>query len=88
VTLAADEAERLDASLNSRAKTKHVFRPAALTVEPGGLGVWLDGMRVGDLSGAYLRVKEAARAGFPLTCLAELRRDPGRGFRLEVFVPG
>ena len=63
VTLAADEAERLDASLNSRAKTKHVFRPAALTVGPGGLGVWLDGMRVGDLSGAYLRVKEAARAG-------------------------
>ena len=87
VALAAGEAERLDASLNSRAKTKHVFRTASLTVEPGGLAVWLDGVRVGDLLGAYLRVKEAARAGFPLTCLAELRRDPGRGFRFEVFAP-
>jgi hypothetical protein len=87
VTLAAGEAERLEASLNSRAKTKHIARIASLTVEPRGLAVWLDGIRVGSLPGIYWWVNEAARAGFPLTCLASLRRDPDRGFRLQAFVP-
>lgn len=86
-TMAPGEAERLDSPLNSRAKTKHVTRTATLTIGSRGLGVWLDDLQVGNLVGDFPRVKEAASAGFPLTCRAVLRRDPGRGFRLEVFAP-
>jgi hypothetical protein len=85
--MAPGEAERLDSPLNSRAKTKHVTRTATLTIGSRGLGVWLDDLQVGNLVGDFPRVKEAASAGFPLTCRAVLRRDPGRGFRLEVFAP-
>jgi hypothetical protein len=88
VELSGGEMERLDSTLESRAKTKHVSRTALLTLESGGLGVWLDGIHVGSLRGEYPRVKAAESKGFPLTCLTMLRRDPGRGFRLEVFVPG
>jgi hypothetical protein len=87
VTLAPGEAERLDASLSSRAKIKHLDAVVVLSPAIGGLAVALDGRAVGTLAGDYPLVREAAQAGFPLTALAKLRRDPERGFRLQVFVP-
>ena len=87
VVLSSGEMERLDSALASRAKTKHVGRTVSLALESGGLGVWLDGLRVGSLAGEYPRVQDAERERFPLTCHAMLRRDPGRGFRLQAFVP-
>ena len=87
VTLSTGERERLEATLNSRAKTKHVVRTASLTIEPSSLGVWIEGVRVGNLPGEFPRVSEAARQGFPLTCRVVLRRDPDRGFRLQAFLP-
>ena len=87
VALSDGEMERLDATLNSRAKTKHVGHTVSLAFEPSGLAVWLEGVRVGSLPCEYPRVKAAEREGFPLTCHAMLRRDPERGFRLQVFVP-
>lgn len=87
VALDAGEAERLDASLNSRAKKKHVVAVAVLNPVPGGLSVSLDGIAVGALLGDYPLVRAAEQAGFPLTARALLRRDPERGFRLQVFAP-
>ena len=87
VAFSCGEMERLDATLGGRAKKKHVRRTVSLALEGGGLGVWLDRIRVGALPGRYPLVKAAEDAGFPLTCHAVLRRDVGRGFRLQVFVP-
>lgn len=87
VDLASGEAERLGASLNSRAKTKVVARVAALVPGAGGYTVVLDGSAIGELPGERPAVRAAADAGYPLTCLAQLRRDPAKGFRATVAVP-
>lgn len=87
VELAAGQAEVLDASLNSRAKLKHVYCGVALSPSQGWIGVALEGVPIGRLVGGYPLVRAAEQAGFPLTARAMLRRDPDRGFRLQVFAP-
>lgn len=85
VTLTGGQREQLDASLNSRAKVKNVVRTATLTRERSGLGVSLDGTRVGTVAGEFPLLRVAEKAGYPLTCRSELRRDPEHGFRLQAF---
>ena len=87
VELAAGQAEVLDASLYSRAKLKHVYCGVALSPSQGWIGVALEGVPTGRLVGEYPLVRAAEQAGFPLTARAMLRRDPDRGFRLQVFAP-
>jgi hypothetical protein len=87
VVLGAGQAERLDGLLNSRAKKKHVDAVAVLTPVPGEFTVSLGGVAVGALPGLYPLVRAAGQAGFPMTARAVLRRDPERGFRLQVFAP-
>jgi len=60
---------------------------ATLVPRGGRLEVQLDGHRVGDLTGRYPLVDQAADFQYPLTCRARFEPDPEGSSGLRVFVP-
>jgi hypothetical protein len=77
VVLADGRAEPLDASLNSRAKLKHVDAVADLNPEPGGLGVSLGGVAVGTLPGAVSAGSGCGAGGVPAHRYGDAASRPG-----------
>ena len=88
VLLSPGQAERLDQSLQSRAKTKRATRLARIERDRQSWRVLLDEEPIGWLADKRLPyVEVAARAGFPLTCQLTLRRQPAKPFRVDADVP-
>jgi len=87
VHLDEGEAERLDESLHSRAKTKKATRLGELLHTPCGWRVSLDGQPIGTLeTERYQRIEEARAAGFPLTCWVDITRAQGKPLRVIALV--
>lgn len=88
VRLDEGQAERLDESLHSRAKSKRIAKVGELVDTDGGWRVVLDGHPVGTLEpGTYDRLSEARAAGFPLTCRARIIREFGKPLRVAADLP-
>jgi len=88
VSLDPGEAERIDASLNSKAKNKRVRRVGELLQVENTWRLLLDGQPVGSLpGGTYTYVEKANAEGFQLTCDVLIVRQPGRPLRVTAEVP-
>lgn len=90
VTLSEGVAERLDAGLNSKAKSK-VGRTSGV-IDPDGWKLSLDGEVVGVLEpygglSALRLVQAAADAGWPLTCHVRVIREPAKPLRVMADLP-
>lgn len=90
VALAEGMAERLDAGLNSAAKSK--VRRTTGVLHAGDWALSVDGEIVGTLEapswpGERRYLEEAAAAGFPLTCAVRVIRETGRPLRVCADVP-
>ncbi len=82
------QAERLDESMQSRAKSKRVVNTGELVRADGAWSVLLEGERIGRLpSGKRGRLDEARAAGVPLTCRIRLIRAPGKPLRVQADFP-
>jgi len=88
VSLDPGEAERIDASLNSKAKNKRLRRLGELFQVENTWRVRLDDKRAGSLpKGSYAYIEQASAEGFPLTCDVLIVRQPGRPLRVTAEVP-
>jgi|GEM_PF-1345512 hypothetical protein len=88
VTLYEGQAEALEASLNSKAKTKKVTRLGQLAQSEGCWLVAVDGVWLGGLERVeYPLLDQAQQAGLPLTCNVRLARKPDAPFSVEVDMP-
>jgi hypothetical protein len=73
------QAERLDASIDSRAKVKRVVKTGEIRPSDGGWCVVVDGVPIGNLRGdSDSRLREVSTAGFPLTCRVRIIRERER----------
>lgn len=88
VELDDTQAQRLDASLHSKAKTKSVTRVGSLARSGENWNVVLDGEVIGLMRGSNRYVEDAERAGFPLTCPVGIKRQPGKELEVLVGLPG
>lgn len=88
VELDPGEGDRLDASLNSRAKEKYKREVGTLSRSGSRWRLVLDGTPVGTLPlSPYPILDEATAAGFPLTCAVRLRRRQKYPFSVTVDAP-
>ncbi|MGD0284809.1 MAG: hypothetical protein ABSC31_00270 [Acidimicrobiales bacterium] len=90
VKLDPGQAESLDASLHSVAKTKRISRVGGLIRIEDSWRVMLDKELIGSLDKGqtYPYVEAAERAGFPLTCDVLIKREPARPLSVSVNLPG
>jgi hypothetical protein len=88
VRLAANEAERLDAGLNSKAKSKRFVTTGRMDGNGSSWELELDDAPVGTVIDPPSRPLDAARAaGFPLTCQVRVLREVGKPLRVMVDLP-
>ncbi len=88
ISLDPGESERIDSSLNSKAKTKRVRRIGELRRREDAWRLLLDGQSVGSLSkSSNTYIEQAAAAGFPLTCDVLIVRQPDRPLRVNAEIP-
>jgi hypothetical protein len=88
VQLAPGQAERLDASLNSAAKSKEVTRLARLERDGESWRVLVDEVSIGSLvDGPFRCADEVEMAVSPLTCDVTINRRPGRPLKVTAHVP-
>lgn len=88
VDLDQGQAERIDASLNSKAKNKRVEKLGGVLRTDQGWRVLLDHELVGTLKASdqpYLH--QADSRGLPLTCMVRIIRQPDRALRVAVDIP-
>lgn len=88
VQLYHGQAERLNDSMRSRAKSKRAIEIGQLTPGNPGWLVVLHGETIGSLpAGRYSRLDQARSAGFPLTCRIRLVRAPDKPLRVNADFP-
>ena len=89
VDVAVDELQRLDDTMNSKAKTKAVRRVGTLVNHSGATWLSLDGAWTGRVVGETRGyVDSVFEAGLPATCSVILRRQPDKPLAVTVEIPG